>query len=62
MSFQMIIMLVLVAASALYFGRGFLKGLMGGCEGGCSKCGDGGCGVQKLEALRKEIEGRGKPT
>ncbi len=57
----MIIVLALVAGSALYFGRGFIKGLFGGCEGGCEKCeSGGGCAVQKLEALRKEMEARRK--
>jgi hypothetical protein len=56
----MIIVLALVAGSALYFGRGFIKGLLGGCEGGCEKCGDGGCAVQKLEALKKEMDARRK--
>ncbi len=58
----MIVVLVLVAGSALYFGRGFIKGLLGGCdEGGCEKCSSGGgCAVQKLDALRKEMEARKK--
>lgn len=60
MSVQMIVVLVLVAASALYFGRGFIKGLFGACEGGCEKCGSGGCAVQKLDALRKEMDARRK--
>jgi hypothetical protein len=60
-SLQMIVVLVLVGASALYFGRGFIKGLFGGCdEGGCAKCGSGGCAVQKLDTLRKEMEARRK--
>lgn len=56
----MILVLLAVAASAAYFGRGFVLGLMGrgcGTEGGCAKCSSGGgCTLTKLEALRKDFE------
>lgn len=62
LSVQMILVLVAVAASVLYFGRGFVAGLLGrgcGTEGGCAKCSSGGgCTVTKMDALRKEYEAR----
>jgi hypothetical protein len=60
MTLQLGIVLVLVAFAALYFGRGFILGLLGkgGCESGgsCASCGTGGCTVAKLEELRKQLE------
>ncbi len=56
----MMVVLVLVLAAAVYFGRGFFSGLFGkDCdEGGCANCGSGGCTLSKLEALKKEYEAR----
>ena len=59
MNWQLLITLILVALAGLYFGRGFFLGLMGsgGCSsGGCSNCGEGGCTLNKLEALKREWE------
>ena len=62
MNWQMIVVLILVALAALYFGRGFVLGLLGkgGCASGgsCSSCGEGGCTLSKIEALRQEYEAR----
>lgn len=61
MTLQLAIVLLLVLGSAVYFGRGFLLGLLGkGCgeEGGCANCSGGGCTLSKLEALRKDYEAR----
>ena len=57
MNWQLLIVLILVALAVLYFGRGFLLGLVGegGCSsGGCSNCGEGGCTLNKLEALKRD--------
>ncbi len=66
MNWQLLIVLVLVALAAIYFGRGFVLGLLGkgACAtgGGCGNCGEGGCTVGKLEALRKEYEARKRPA
>ena len=62
MSVQLILVLLAVTASVLYFGRGFVAGLWGrgcGTEGSCAKCSSGGgCTVTKMDALRKEYEAR----
>ena len=62
LSFQLVIVLLAVAAAALFFGRGFVAGLLGqgcGTEGGCAKCSSGGgCTVTKLEAIKKEYEAK----
>lgn len=62
MTLQLAIVLLLVLASAVYFGRGFVLGLLGkgcGSEGGCANCSSGGgCTLSKLEALRKDYEAR----
>ena len=62
MNWQLLIVLILVALAALYFGRGFVMGLVGqgGCAsgGGCSNCGEGGCTLTKLEALKREWEAK----
>jgi hypothetical protein len=65
MSVQLVVVLVLVALAALYFGRGFVLGLMGrgACaSGGCEGCGEGGCTLKKLEELRHTLEqGKTRP-
>ena len=62
MNWQLIVVLILVALAVLYFGRGFVLGLLGkgGCASGgsCSSCGEGGCTLSKIEALRQEYEAR----
>ncbi len=62
MNWQLLTVLILVALAALYFGRGFLMGLLGkgGCASGgsCSSCGEGGCTLTKLEALKQEWEAK----
>ncbi|MBL0209414.1 MAG: hypothetical protein IPQ13_00630 [Holophagaceae bacterium] len=61
MNWQTLIVLILAALAALYFGRGFVLGLMGKGEcssGGCSNCGEGGCTLSKLEALKREWEAK----
>lgn len=62
MNWQSLTVLVLAALAALYFGRGFLLGLMGkgGCASGgsCSSCGEGGCTLSKIEALKRDYEAR----
>ena len=62
MNWQMIVVLISVAGATVYFGRGFLLGLtgQGGCASGgsCSSCGEGGCTLTKLEALKREWEAK----
>ena len=62
MTWQLLGVLILVALAALYFGRGFVLGLLGrgGCASGgsCESCAGGSCTLTKLEALRKELEAR----
>lgn len=63
MNWQMVTVLVLVALAALYFGRGFVLGLLGrgGCASGgsCANCASGGgCTLSKLEELRKQYEAK----
>jgi hypothetical protein len=63
MNWQSLTVLALVVLAVLYFGRGFVLGLLGrgGCAsgGGCSSCGPGGsCTLSKLEALKQDYEAR----
>lgn len=62
MTWQLFAVLALVALAALYFGRGFVLGLLGrgGCASGgsCSSCGEGGCTLSRLDALKREYEAR----
>lgn len=63
MNWQPVIVFALVGLAALYFGRGFILGLLGrgGCASGgsCSSCGEGGsCTLTKLEELKREYEAR----
>ncbi|HJV22300.1 MAG TPA: hypothetical protein VJ570_06375 [Holophagaceae bacterium] len=59
MTLQLGIALTLVALSAAWFGRGFLRGLIHGeCGGGCDGCEKGGCTLSKLEALKRELEAK----
>ncbi|HET6329163.1 MAG TPA: hypothetical protein VFF76_00105 [Holophagaceae bacterium] len=63
MNWQSLTVLGLVVLAVLYFGRGFVLGLLGrgGCASGgsCSSCGEGGgCTLSKLEALRQDYEAR----
>ena len=60
MSFQNLIAMGMVLAAALWFGRGFLRALMGrgGCASGgsCGACRAGGCDVARFEAIRVALE------
>ena len=62
MNWQSFTVLALVVLAVLYFGRGFVLGLLGrgGCASGgsCSSCGEGGCTLTKLEALKRDYEAR----
>ena len=62
MNWQSLTVLALVVLAVLYFGRGFVLGLLGrgGCASGgsCSSCGEGGCTLTKLDALKQEYEAR----
>ena len=57
------LVLLLVSASALYFGRGFFQGLLGkgDCATGCAKCGDGGCAAQKITQLAEDWKRKQTP-
>lgn len=65
MNVQNLIAMGLVLAAALWFGRGFLRALLGkgGCASGgsCGSCRAGGCDVARFEAIRKALE-QGRPT
>ncbi len=60
MTLQLLLVLTLVLASALWFGRGFVRALLGrgGCASGgsCGSCRVGGCDVTRFEAIRVALE------
>jgi hypothetical protein len=59
MTLQSWITLALVALSVAYFFRGSFKSLVGGgCASGCGSCKSGGCPVNKLQAIQKELEAK----
>jgi len=65
MTFQNLTAMAMVLAAALWFGRGFLRALLGrgGCASGgsCGSCHAGGCDVTRFEAIRKALE-EGRPV
>jgi hypothetical protein len=62
MNIQTVIVALLTVGAVLYFGRGFLKALLGrgGCAtsgGACGSCSSGGCNVKRFEDLAKQQAG-----
>ncbi len=67
MNVQNLLAMSMVLGAALWFGRGFLRALLGrgGCASGgsCGSCRAGGCNVARFEAIRIALEqkGQGRP-
>lgn len=64
MNAQTFLALGFVVASILWFGRSFLRALLGrgGCASGgsCGSCAAGGCDVTRFEAIRRSLEEAGR--
>lgn len=60
MNIQLLIVMAMVLAAVLWFGRSLLLALLGkgGCASGgsCGSCQSGGCSVARFEAIRKALE------
>ena len=64
MTFQSWATLALVLLSIAYFFRASLKSALGGggCASGCGSCKSGGCPVNKLQAIQRDLEAKSGST